>query len=204
MSHKDGYELSYRQIEAETGLGRHAIQAATKNLEDLGWLTTERIIQPDGRFGGKAWIINDFTSVTNSTVEPAAVENLTHFKKTNSKKTNSKNITTFSSSDESQNQSAGELIPDSWMPKQRHYDMGNLLHIDVNAQASLFRTYAVRRARRQKNWDTAFTNWLKKSVAFQRQREVNPQIAGGKLSNAQQAIEMVKQMQQDQLGELGQ
>ena len=93
MSHKDGYELSYRQIEAETGLGRHAIQAATKNLEDLGWLTTERIIQPDGRFGGKAWIINDFTSVTNSTVEPTAVENLTHIKKTKANKTISKENT---------------------------------------------------------------------------------------------------------------
>jgi hypothetical protein len=74
-------------------LGRHAIQAATKNLEDLGWLTTERIIQPDGRFGGKAWIINDFTSVTNSTVEPTAVENLTHIKKTKANKTISKENT---------------------------------------------------------------------------------------------------------------
>ena len=43
MSHNDGYDLSYRQIEAQTGMKRHAIQNATKNLEELGFLSTEII-----------------------------------------------------------------------------------------------------------------------------------------------------------------
>lgn len=93
MSHKDGYDLSYKQIEAETGMGRHAIQNATKNLEELGWLTTEITKLSNGQFGGKAWILNDVTSAPNSTAADSTVEKGAHYKNTNSKNTNSKKDT---------------------------------------------------------------------------------------------------------------
>lgn len=57
MSHQDGYELTYQQIERETGMGRWSINEAAKNLTALGWLEAKQTVMPDGRFGAKAWIL---------------------------------------------------------------------------------------------------------------------------------------------------
>jgi hypothetical protein len=57
MSHNDGYELTYQQIERETGMGRWSINEAAKNLTALGWLEAKQTVMPDGRFGAKAWIL---------------------------------------------------------------------------------------------------------------------------------------------------
>lgn len=93
MSHSDGYDLSYRQIEAQTGMKRHAIQNATKNLEELGLLSTELLKHDNGQFAGKAWIINDLTSAPNSTMESTAVESGVLIKNTNTKNINTKKDT---------------------------------------------------------------------------------------------------------------
>jgi predicted transcriptional regulator len=50
MSHKEGYELTYGQIERQTTLGRYAINEAIKVLTEKGWLRTERTKKDNGQF----------------------------------------------------------------------------------------------------------------------------------------------------------
>ena len=57
LSHNDGYELTYRQIEKQTGLGRYAINAASKQLAERGWLRVEQTKLKNGQFGPKSWTL---------------------------------------------------------------------------------------------------------------------------------------------------
>ena len=57
LSHNDGYELTYRQIEKQAGLGRYAINAASKQLTELGWLRVEQTKLANGQFGPKSWTL---------------------------------------------------------------------------------------------------------------------------------------------------
>lgn len=85
MSHQDGYDLTYSQIERETALGRFAINGSIKNLEDLGWLETSATKLPNGQFGPKAWVVKNpslSTTVGNSTAVDSTVEQPTDYKKT--------------------------------------------------------------------------------------------------------------------------
>jgi predicted transcriptional regulator len=56
MSHKDGYELNYEQIEVQTGMGRYAINEAAKLLVELKWLEVNRP-KVDGKFACKQWVV---------------------------------------------------------------------------------------------------------------------------------------------------
>jgi hypothetical protein len=96
MSHKDGYKLTYDQIERQTTMGRYAINEAIKLLTKKGWLRVERPKKDNGQFDAKAWyVLNPYESATvgDSTVEPPHVVPPTDIKKTNNnKKTNNKDI----------------------------------------------------------------------------------------------------------------
>ncbi|HLP97631.1 MAG TPA: hypothetical protein VK149_04220 [Sideroxyarcus sp.] len=80
MSHTDGYELTYSQIERQTSLGRYAINEAIKNLTVLGWLRTERTKLNNGQFGPKSWIVLTPTTVGNSTAGDSTMEYPTDYK----------------------------------------------------------------------------------------------------------------------------
>jgi hypothetical protein len=101
MSHKDGYELTYEQIERQTTLGRWAINQAAENLTSLGYLEVYRPKGNDGRFGAKHWVIMDpdaehESTVGNSTMESPHMEKSTDNKENYLlKKTTSKDISTF-------------------------------------------------------------------------------------------------------------
>lgn len=82
MSHQDGYELTYNQIERQTGMGRYAINEGIKILVSKGWLQTERTQGIDGRFGPKSWTVLNPTSVGNSTAGDSTMEKPTDNKKT--------------------------------------------------------------------------------------------------------------------------
>jgi hypothetical protein len=69
MSHENGYEITYGQIERQTGLGRYAINEAVKLLGEKGWLEVARTKVSNGQFGPKAWFIKSPTSVGHSTME---------------------------------------------------------------------------------------------------------------------------------------
>jgi hypothetical protein len=87
MSHQDGYEVTYEQIERQTSLGRFAINQAIANLTSLGWLQVDRPKLPNGQFGAKSWTVLDphSTTVGNSTVESPHVVQSTDIKKNTSK-----------------------------------------------------------------------------------------------------------------------
>lgn len=92
MSHNDGYELTYNQIERQTGMGRYAINEGIKNLEAKGWLKTEATKAADGRFGPKAWTVLNPTSVGNSTAGNSTTEKPTDNKNTTYKEEKDKEV----------------------------------------------------------------------------------------------------------------
>jgi hypothetical protein len=76
LSHNDGYELTYRQIEKQAGMGRYAINAASKQLSELGWLRVEQTKLANGQFGPKSWTLltpdeNESTADDTVAGEPA-------------------------------------------------------------------------------------------------------------------------------------
>lgn len=68
----------------------------------------------------------------------------------------------------------GELLPPQWRPNQGHIDKARSLHLDVDREQSRFRDNALRTQRRLKNWNTGFTNWLRKAAEFNTQRNGRP------------------------------
>ena len=65
---------------------------------------------------------------------------------------------------------SGTLIPDDWVPNQRHRDLADSMNLDVVREASRFRQHATVNRRRLKNWNTGFTNWLNKGAVMAQQR----------------------------------
>ena len=98
MSHKEGYELTYGQIERQTTLGRYAINEAIRVLTDKGWLRTERTKKDNGQFGPTSFHILDpeqpdevnpvagDSSAGHSTMEqPTDIKNTNYLEKTKDK-----------------------------------------------------------------------------------------------------------------------
>ena len=69
LSHQDGYELTYDQIERQTALGRWAINQASDLLVAEGYLRLERPKLANGYFGPKHWILTEPSTVGDSTME---------------------------------------------------------------------------------------------------------------------------------------
>ena len=76
----------------------------------------------------------------------------------------------------------GTLIPDEWRPNQKHIDLAGALHLDCVFEYQRFRAHAAENHRRQKNWNAAFTNWLRKSAEFAQKR-------GGRQVRRQSAVD---------------
>lgn len=87
MSHKEGYELTYGQIERQTTLGRYAINEAIKVLTDKGWLRTERTKKDNGQFGPTSFHILDPEAV-DSVADDSSVGDSTMEQPTDNKNTN--------------------------------------------------------------------------------------------------------------------
>jgi predicted transcriptional regulator len=98
MSHKEGYELTYGQIERQTTLGRYAINEAIRVLTAKGWLRTERTKKDNGQFGPTSFHIldpdqpvevdsvADDSSVGDSTMEqPTDIKNTNYLENTKNK-----------------------------------------------------------------------------------------------------------------------
>jgi len=88
MSHKEGYELTYGQIERQTTLGRYAINEAIRVLTDKGWLRTERTKKDNGQFGPTSFHILD-PEVVDSVADDSSVGDSTMEQPTDNKNTNS-------------------------------------------------------------------------------------------------------------------
>ena len=95
------------------------------------------------------------------------------------------------SSDESDNR--GTLIPDEWRPNQKHIDKAASLRLDVKREYQRFRANAEAKHRRQRNWNAAFTNWLRKGAEFNQQRQGQPAPTTFAQQRDANAISLVEQ-----------
>jgi predicted transcriptional regulator len=105
MSHKEGYELTYGQIERQTTLGRYAINEAIRVLTAKGWLRTERTKKDNGQFGPTSFHIldpeavdsvADDSSVGHSTMEqPTDIKNTNYLENTKTKEKHLEAFDTF-------------------------------------------------------------------------------------------------------------
>jgi len=157
LSHEDGYEITYGQIERQTGLGRYAINEASKYLVITGWLDLSRPKASDGRFAAKSWTLKNPTSVDDSTMEPLHMEPF-HYGTTNAlKEDNSLEKTTI----KRRQLQAGKL-PDDWQPSNELIAMFQSKWPDVNQELHTenFKLHWLSTGRAMKRWDLAFQKWM--------------------------------------------
>jgi hypothetical protein len=81
LSHKIGYQIRDDQMMRETGIGRHALRTARKELQELGFIELNRVRQDDNSWGGYRYELSDprgyFSTVGYSTVEDSTMEHST-------------------------------------------------------------------------------------------------------------------------------
>jgi len=76
LSHEIGYTITLGQIERETGDGKSAIRATVSELEDAGYLMTQRTTDERGYNAGLAWFLQDPNpKCENPTLENPTLEN---------------------------------------------------------------------------------------------------------------------------------
>jgi predicted transcriptional regulator len=165
MSHKEGYELTYGQIERQTTLGRYAINEAIKVLTDKGWLKTERTKKENGQFGPTSFHILDPDAVDSvaddsseghSTMEqPTDIKNTNYLDKTKSK--------------EKQLEKQASKITDDWKPSQKIIDDYAVKYKGLNHERELekFINYYQSKAESRKDWNASFRNWLINAMDYQ-------------------------------------
>jgi predicted transcriptional regulator len=168
MSHKEGYELTYGQIERQTTLGRYAINEAIKILTNKGWLRTERTKKDNGQFGPTSFhILNpdepeqvdsvaDGSSEDDSTMEqPTDIKNTNYLDKTKSK--------------EKQRERRASKISDDWKPTQKIIDDYQMKYKGLNHQKELekFINYYQSKDEARKDWDASYRNWLINAMDYQ-------------------------------------
>ena len=82
LTHDVGYEVTFGQMQRETGLGIKGVRSALAELQKKGWLIMERTQRNNGQLGPYRYTICD-TTVPQSTVAPATVAEGPDYKKTN-------------------------------------------------------------------------------------------------------------------------
>jgi predicted transcriptional regulator len=165
MSHKEGYELTYGQIERQTTLGRYAINEAIKVLTDKGWLRTERTKKTNGQFGPTSFHILDPESVDSvaddsiagdSTLDqPTDIKNTNYLDKTKTK--------------EKQLENRASKITDDWKPNQTIIDDYKIKYPGLNYDKELakFINYYTSKAETRKDWNASYRNWLINAMDYQ-------------------------------------
>jgi predicted transcriptional regulator len=180
MSHKEGYELTYGQIERQTTLGRYAINEAIKVLTDKGWLRTERTKKDNGQFGPTSFHILDPEGV-DSVADDSSEGGSTVDQPTDNKKTNTLENT---KSKEKQRENRASKIADDWKPNQTIIDDYETKYKGLNHQRELekFINYYQSKEIARKNWDSSYRNWLLNAMDYQgidnKPKEPNKPIFG--------------------------
>jgi predicted transcriptional regulator len=165
MSHKEGYELTYGQIERQTTLGRYAINEAIKVLTDKGWLRTERTKKDNGQFGPTSFHILDPEAV-DSTADVSSEGHSTMERPTDIKNTKTLDKT---KSKEKQLENRASKIADDWKPSQAVIDDYEVKYKGLNHQRELekFINYYQSRDITRKSWDGSYRNWLLNAMDYQ-------------------------------------
>ena len=82
MTHEVGYEITFGQMQRETGLGIKGVRASLKELCNKGWLEMERTQKSNGQLGAYRYTITEAT-VPKGTVVASTVAQGTDNKKNN-------------------------------------------------------------------------------------------------------------------------
>jgi predicted transcriptional regulator len=165
MSHKEGYELTYGQIERQTTLGRYAINEAIKVLTDKGWLRTERTKKDNGQFGPTSFHILDPEGGESIADDPSESHSTLDQPTDNKKIKNLENT----KSKEKQLENKASKITDDWKPSQSIIDDYQVKYKGLNHQRELekFINYYQSKAESRKSWDGSYRNWLLNAMDYQ-------------------------------------
>lgn len=165
MSHKEGYELTYGQIERQTTLGRYAINEAIKVLTDKRWLRTERTKKDNGQFGPTSFHILDPEGVDSTADDPSESHSTLDQPTDNKKIKNLENT----KSKEKQLENKASKIADDWKPIQAIIDDYEVKYKGLNHQRELekFINYYQSKDIARKSWDGSYRNWLLNAMDYQ-------------------------------------
>jgi len=83
MTHEVGYEITFGQMQRETGLGIKGVRASLGELQSKGWLVMERTQRNNGQLGPYRYTLIEATG-PQSTVVASTVAQGPHNKKNNS------------------------------------------------------------------------------------------------------------------------
>ena len=180
LSHQDGYELTYGQIERQTTLGRYAINQSAQFLIGEGWLEWERVKGSDGRWLAKKWIIKDPQATVplsnHSTMEPF------HYGTTNGLKEEQ----LLEKNTKREKHSLRETpLPEDWEPSPELMAMfaTKWPDIDPKYNTEQFKLYYLAKGTKHKNWDLTFQRWQNTEQA---RAKTQPWRAGAGNSEAAQ------------------
>jgi predicted transcriptional regulator len=164
MSHQDGYEITYEQIERQTGLGRKAINSARDQLIQLGWVLTERPKRNDGKFASVTWSLLTPASVPETTVREATVREATMVQRTDNKNNNLENNTI------KKNTNKRDLFSLDWQPDENQLAKVKAEYpsADITKQVQLMIDYIVANGKEKQVKDMAarFRTWLANADSF--------------------------------------
>lgn len=91
MTHEVGYEITFGQMQRETGLGIKGVRSALAELQQKGWLVMERTKRANGQLGAYRYTLIEAT-VPQGTVVAGTVAQGPDIKKNNNKENNNKEI----------------------------------------------------------------------------------------------------------------
>lgn len=164
MTHRDGYELTFGQIERQTGLGEYAIAQAIKTLKSKGWLEAKRQVLPNGQFGGYDFTIlspnatRDDSSLGDSSLEqPRHLNKITKIDKNNVKGRS----TTF---------------PESFAITESMFTWASEKGITFNleTQTEKFKNHHLSKNSKFVDWTAAWRKWMLNAKEWQKPEEVDP------------------------------
>jgi hypothetical protein len=111
MTHEVGYEITFGQMQRETGLGIKGVRSGLAELQKKGWLEMERTQRLNGQLGPYRYTLCD-TTVPQSTVVAGTVAQGTDNKKNNIEENKVKEL----------NAHSDELFEEFWTSYPRKLD----------------------------------------------------------------------------------
>ena len=163
LSHKIGYQIRDDQMMRETGIGRHALRTARKELQELGFIELNRVRQDDNSWGGYRYELSDprgyFSTVGYSTVEHSTVENRPDNRKPISNKTKTKKTITK----KDQPKTADDYEPSSDRVEKWEEEFPG---VRIDIELKKFKDYYMAAGRTWKDYNRAFANWLRRASEY--------------------------------------
>lgn len=180
-SHRIGWKVTLASIVEGGAEGRDAVATALRELEDHGYLERTQDRDEQNRFKEIEYRLADpwhGNPVPGNPYAGKPVPGNPHPKKNKEEHQQEEHQEeqVVAQTATAVARPEGDLIPEDWRPTQKQIDFAASLNLDVSREAQRFIEHARRVHRRQKNWNTAFTNWLRKGAELAQQRGTSPSV----------------------------